>query len=94
MASTTVYSRVSTTQSPNAFVMLPSCEAAGDWACSRRFMARPRNGEAKPSLAPASAEMISRSGRTTNLSAKGPLAMAWDRIGSVEVTQAPMMRVE
>jgi hypothetical protein len=49
-----------------------------------------RKGKPKPSLAPASDEMISRSARGTNLSAKGPLATACDKIGSVQVTQDPI----
>lgn len=69
----------------------PGSPPPGAWRCSSRVRARPRKGEAKPSLAPASAEMTSRRARATNLSAKGPLAMACDRIGSVDVTQAPMM---
>jgi hypothetical protein len=51
-----------------------------------RNVARSRKGNPKPSLAPASAEMISRSARGTYLSAKGPFAMACDRMGSVQVT--------
>lgn len=34
--------------------------------------------------------MISRRSRDTNLSAKGPLAIAWERIGSVHVTHDPI----
>lgn len=51
-----------------------------------------RKGKPKPSLRQASAEMISRRGRATYLSAKGPLATAWDRTGSVHVTAEAMAR--
>jgi hypothetical protein len=49
-------------------------------------VASSRKGNPKPSLAPASAEMISRSARGTYLSAKGPFAMACESTGSVLVT--------
>lgn len=51
-----------------------------------------RNGKPKPSFAPASDEIISRKSRRTYLSEKGPLATAWERIGSVHVTHEPMTR--
>lgn len=59
-----------------------------------RNVASSRKGNPKPSLAPASAEMISRSARGTYLSAKGPFAMACDRIGSVQVTCEAMTIAE
>ena len=49
-----------------------------------------RNGKPKPSFDAASAEIISRTGRGTNLSANGPLATACERTGSVQVTQEAM----
>jgi hypothetical protein len=62
--------------------------SSGAWRM--RKVARSRNGNPKPSLDPASAEMISLRARGTYLSANGPLAMAWERTGSVEVTSEPM----
>lgn len=49
-----------------------------------------RKGNAKPSLAPASDEMISRKWRGTYLSANGPFAMDCDSTGSVGVTHDAM----
>jgi hypothetical protein len=56
-----------------------------------RYVASSRKGNPNPSLAPASAEMISRSARGTYLSANGPFAMACDRTGSVLVTSDAMI---
>lgn len=53
-----------------------------------------KKGEAKPSFAPASADMISLNGRTTNLSENGPLATAWESTGSVDVTHAATTSAE
>ena len=62
--------------------------SSGVWRM--RYVASSRKGNPNPSLAPASAEMISRSARGTYLSAKGPFAMACERTGSVLVTSDAM----
>jgi len=64
----------------------------GRSACRIRYTASIKNGNPNPSLAPASDEIISRSGRATYLSANGPLAMACERMGSVHVTHDAMTR--
>ena len=51
-----------------------------------------RNGNPNPSLPPASADMNSRKCRLTYLSANGPLAMACERTGSMQITQDPMIK--
>jgi hypothetical protein len=58
--------------------------------CRIRYVASSKKGKPKPSLEPASAEMISRSARGTYLSANGPLAIACERTGSVDVTSDPI----
>lgn len=62
--------------------------SSGAWRI--RYVASSKNGKPKPSLLPASAEMISRSARGTYLSANGPFAMACDSTGSVDVTSEAM----
>lgn len=102
----TMYSHVSTTHCSSALPTPPPSlptpwdpESSALWAPAPgmsawriRYVASMRKGKPKPSLAPASDEMISRRWRATYLSAKGPLAMACDRMGSVQVTQDPMTR--
>ena len=68
-----------------------------DWPMSRpwfercmRLSAIKRNGNPRPSLAPDSAEMMSRTALGTCFSAYRPLTMALARIGSVGVMHAEM----
>jgi len=69
----------------------PDVLASGLLLYRRRAIDNRRNGNPNPSFPPASAEMNSRRCLRTYLSAKGPLAIAWERTGSMQITQEPII---